>query len=310
MDVVHIPVLLEETLHYLIGNPEGIYLDCTLGTGGHFQALAQRLAPGAVLVGFDADHQAIEYCRTHLEIPQKYLLINANFAEVKKYCFRNGIQRIDGVLMDLGLSSFALDDPDRGFSFQNDGPLDMRFSPGTSPSAEEFINETSVQELRRVFWEYGEERKSGAIARAINEARQKARIRSTGELARIVTRSAHSRFANKTLSRIFQSVRIAINNELGVLEAALRDILEMLNPDSSVVAISYHSLEDRIVKQFFRRESTGCICPPEFPVCQCNHKARLIELTRTPVVAGDEEIKSNSRARSAKLRSARRTAEI
>ena len=208
--------------------------------------------------------------------------------------------------MDLGLSSFALDDPGRGLSFSVDGPLDMRFSPTITGTAADIVNHWKLSELIRIFKEFGEERHSKSIARSIVEYREKEAITTTGQLANIIKQKAPAQYANKTLSRIFQALRIEINRELDVLEKALHDSLDILNPDGRLVIITYHSLEDRIVKQFFKTESSDCLCPREFPICQCGHKAKIKLLTTKPVLPSDEELYQNSRARSAKLRAAKR----
>jgi len=302
MAVLHKPVLLEESLQYLITDRNGIYIDCTLGTGGHFEALSRRLEDDATLVGFDADPAAIDFCKTHLSLPQKTQFINQNFGDIAKYMFRYGYGKVTGILMDLGLSTFALDEPSRGFSFQSEGPLDMRFSPSTKMPAATFINSASQTELSRIFWEYGEERQARRIARAIIESRQEQSIGTTKELAEIISNQVPARFRIKTLSRIFQAIRIHTNREMEVLHSALPQALDLLLPEGRLVLISYHSLEDRLVKQFFRRESRNCICPPDYPVCRCDHRARLHELTKAPVTPGPEEVRENSRARSAKMR--------
>ncbi|MFA4838196.1 MAG: 16S rRNA (cytosine(1402)-N(4))-methyltransferase RsmH [Candidatus Neomarinimicrobiota bacterium] len=306
MTYIHVPVLLENSLQYLITKPDGVYVDCTLGTGGHFSGIGGRLSPGAFLIGLDADPTAIEHCRASLSIPQKYILETSNFSNLKRICFRAGFPKVTGILFDLGMSSFALDNPQRGFSFNSNGPLDMRFSPEIPVSAGDFINSSSVETMTKTFWNYGEERSAKRIARAIEFARAQKPIETTAELANIVVKSAHSSFPNKTLSRIFQAIRIQVNQELEVLESALQQAIEILEPNGRLVVISYHSLEDRIVKIFMKRESTDCICPPDFPICQCQHHASAEILTRKPVEPSDAEIKSNSRARSARLRALRK----
>ena len=306
MTSIHKPVLLEETLKYLINTKEGVYLDCTLGTGGHFKALANSLKPNAVLIGLDADPSAIDYCKQNIQIQQKSIFVNSNFADLQRTCFRIGYTRINGIFMDLGLSSFALDNPNRGFSYNYDGPLDMRFSPETTENAEAFINSAPVSALNRVFKEYGEEKHSNLIIKAIDRERKSQQIKTTRQLANIITNSISSPFPIKIISRIFQAIRIYVNKEIESLKKALSQSLNILDKNGRLVVISYHSIEDRIVKQFMKLESTDCICPPDFPICQCNHKAKLEILTKRPITPSIEEISNNSRARGAKLRASKK----
>ncbi len=306
MSTIHVPVLLKETMQLLVSKPDGVYIDATLGTGGHFQELSSQLSQNAILLGIDADPTVIDHCKSNLRIPQKHIFINSNFESIKAISFRNGYPKVDGIIMDLGLSSFALDDPDRGLSFSADGPLDMRFSPVIGQKAADIINYADIKDLVYIFQEFGEERFSKSIARSIVRERQKSAIETTSQLAAIVKQKAQPQYVNKTLSRIFQALRIAVNRELDVLQKALEDSVGILNPEGRVAVITYHSLEDRIVKQFFKHESTGCICPREFPICQCDHKASLKILTPKPILPTKEEIVQNSRARSAKLRAAKR----
>jgi len=275
MSTIHVPVLLKETMQLLVSRPEGVYVDATLGTGGHFQELSHQLDQDAFLIGLDADPKVIAYCQSALRISQKHIFINSNFEAIKAVCFRNGYPKVDGILMDLGLSSFALDDPERGLAFSTDGPLDMRFSPSIPQTAADIVNHTDLPDLIKIFREFGEERFSKSIARAIVTERRKAPITTTAQLTAIVKQKAQPQYVNKTLSRIFQALRIAVNRELDVLQKALIDSIDILNPGGRLVIITYHSLEDRIVKQFFKKESTDCLCPKEFPVCRCGHKASL-----------------------------------
>jgi len=302
MTSIHKPVLLEKTLKYLINTKVGVYVDCTLGTGGHFKAIAKSLKPNAVLIGIDADYSAINYCKKNIRIQQKSIFVNSNFSNLMRICYRIGYTRVNGIFMDLGLSSFALDNPNRGFSFTHDGPLDMRFSPETTVNAETFVNSASVSTLKRIFKEYGEEKYSNLIAKAIVRERKIQQIKTTRQLANIITNTISSPFPVKILSRIFQAIRIYVNKEIDSLKKALSQSLDILDENGRLVVISYHSIEDRIVKQFMKRESTDCICPPDFPICRCNHKAQLEILTKRPIIPSREEINSNSRARGAKLR--------
>lgn len=304
MTTLHIPVLVEQTIQFLINRPTGIYVDCTLGTGGHFQAIAQHLDNDAYLIGIDADPSAVQYCEQNISISQPHQFITANFVDIKRICYRAGFPKVDGILMDLGLSSFALDNPERGFTYSQAGPLDMRFSPDTAQTAMDFINTASLKELALVFKEYGEERYSYNIARRIITERDKNPIKTTGQLASIIREEVPKQFQIKTLSRIFQAIRIQVNQELDALRQGLSDAVSLLAPSGRIVVISYHSIEDRIVKQFFKKEASDCICPPDFPICQCNHHAQLKILTHRPIVPSKSEIERNSRARSARLRAA------
>jgi 16S rRNA (cytosine1402-N4)-methyltransferase len=306
MALIHTPVLVKYVLHYLITDLNGVYVDCTLGTGGHFQAISKKLNPNAVLIGLDVDSSSVDYCKQNIQIPQKSILVNSNYSEIKKVCFRNGYTKVNGVLIDLGISSFELNNPERGFTYREDGPLDMRFSPQTIESAEHFINTASISTMTKIFKEFGEEKYSGKIAKSIEEKRRTTPIKTTKDLANIISQTVSSSFTAKTLSRIFQAIRIHINKELTTLKNALPQMLEMLAENGRLVVISYHSLEDRIVKQFMKRESSDCICPPGFPTCKCNHKAQIEILTKKPIMPNVQEIKSNKRARSAKLRAAKK----
>lgn len=302
MKFIHVPVLLHECMEYLITDKSGIYVDCTLGTGGHFRQILKETNADATVIGFDADPLAIQHCKETTDTPQTTLFINSNFENIRKYTFRNGFVKVDGILMDLGISSFALEDADRGLAFRLQGPLDMRFSPEIKTSAADFVNNAEIDEIKRVLWQYGEEKASGKIAREIEKVRSIKPIETTQELADIVKKFTPERFHNKALSRVFQAIRIHINRELEVLQTALEQTVKMLKPGGRLVIISYHSLEDRIVKQFIKAQTTECICPPEFPICTCEHKASVKNLTRKIILPGEEEIKINNRARSAKLR--------
>ncbi len=284
--------------------PDGVYVDCTVGTGGHFREMAQSLSPQGFLLGLDTDPHTIEYLQSNLEISVPHQLINANFSELSRVCYRAGQLQVDGILFDLGLSSFALDDPERGFSYLKDGPLDMRFNPAQGMTAGEYLNSAPAGELTKVFRQYGEEHQAAKIARAIVKKRQIKPIETTEELAQIIRSIVPAATVIKSLSRIFQAIRIHVNRELAVLETALIQALLLLRLGGRLVVISYHSLEDRLVKQFFNKEATDCICPRDFPVCRCGHKASLRILTPKPIKPTPAEITQNPRARSAKLRAA------
>jgi 16S rRNA (cytosine1402-N4)-methyltransferase len=321
--------MLEEVLRFLQPRNGGTYIDGTLGGGGHTEALLQRSAPDGRVLGIDTDSQALERVKKRLAQyvdNGRLLLVHDNFANMRQIAVTYGYTSVQGVLLDLGFSSDQMDDPVRGFSFSADGPLDMRLDQGsaqgtgsargTTPTAADLINTASEQELADIFWRYGEETRSRQIARRIVREREKGAITRTAQLADLITVGMPYRAeAIHPATRAFQALRIAVNHELERLEAALPQIVDLLakgpldaqgGADSvgRLVIISFHSLEDRIVKEYLRRESTDCICPPRLPVCVCGHKARLRLLTRKPAIPTEEEILRNPRARSAKLRAA------
>jgi 16S rRNA (cytosine1402-N4)-methyltransferase len=302
MTTIHVPVLPQKTLEYLINQPDGMYVDATVGCGGHFTALSASLNKNAILIGIDADSTAIEYCQQHLKIPQSHLFIQSNFEFIRSVCFRTGFPKVNGILLDLGLSSFALDNPQRGFSYTLEGPLDMRFSTDQSQSAYKLVNFAEQSTLETIFRDYGEERHARSLSKAIIAARQIKKITSTTQLAEIIRQKVYTPQLIKTLSRIFQALRIAVNRELEVLPKVIGEAIEMLITGGRLVIISYHSLEDRIVKQQFKLFASDCICPADFPICQCNHQASVRLLTAKPITPKQNEIKLNPRARSAKLR--------
>lgn len=293
-------------LRFLAPKPNGIYVDATLGTGGHFQQIGQRLNSEGFLIGIDADPTAIAFARSHLTLDVPYQLVHTNFAQLERTCYRLGKLKLDGILFDLGLSSFALENPERGFSYLHSGPLDMRFNIQEGSPAGAFLNHASFEELARVFADFGEERKAVKIARAIVAQRTIKPLETTEDLAQIVRQIVPGNTAVKSLSRIFQAVRIHVNRELAVLMEALDQALRLLAPKGRLVVIAYHSLEDRLVKQFFQREAKDCICPPGFPVCSCQHHATLKILTPKPIRPSAAEIAANPRARSACLRAVER----
>jgi 16S rRNA (cytosine1402-N4)-methyltransferase len=302
MTTIHVPVLLQKTLEYLINLPDGIYVDATVGCGGHFTELSARLNKNAILIGIDADLTALEYCQQNLNVYQSHRFIHSNFEFIKSVCFRAGCPKVHGILLDLGLSSFALDNPQRGFSYTLEGPLDMRFSADQPHSAFTILNSAEQATLETIFRDFGEERRARSLAKAIIAARQTKKINTTTQLAEIIRQIVPSSQLIKTLSRIFQALRIAVNRELEVLPKAICDAIDMLISGGRLVIISYHSLEDRIVKQQFKLFASNCICPPDFPICQCNHQASVRILTTKPIRPRQDEIELNPRARSAKLR--------
>jgi len=289
-------------LSYLQVQPDGIYLDCTIGMGGHASAVQNLLSAKGQLIGFDGDKEAVKHCRQNLS-PSCHL-IHAPYNTFPNHLADLGVQQIDGMLLDLGISSYQLDNPIRGFSYRSNGPLDMRFDVNASTSASDIVNSWSRQELKKLFKDYGEERRGAAIASAIVDVRKKRQIAYTGQLAQIIESVVGSYVSTKSLSRIFQSIRIAVNDELGTLRQFLEKFMDYLSDGGRLVTISYHSLEDRLVKQAFRRLEKGCICPYNIPVCQCGLAPSLKVLTKRVVKPAKTEVEFNSRARSARLRAA------
>ena len=304
---VHIPVMQQEVIDGLTVQPGGRYIDCTAGTGGHSGAILKYSSPGGQLLGIDADPSAVEMARKRLSGYGSAVVIeNDNFVNLEKVCAKYDFMPVHGILLDLGLSSLQLNDNGRGFSFQYAAPLDMRFDPEQKITAADIVNRYSEAELARIIRDYGEEPASNRIARYIINERP---VSTTIELAKIVEHAVgFKRGRIHPATRTFQALRIAVNNELEHLESTLRQAVNLLGYEGRLVVITYHSLEDRIVKQFMQRESKDCICPPEAMVCNCRHKAALKMINKKVIVPSVEEISRNPRSRSAKLRIAERTA--
>jgi 16S rRNA (cytosine1402-N4)-methyltransferase len=301
----HTSVLLDEALEHLAVQPGGRYIDATLGAGGHTRAILKESEPGGLVLGLDADPAAIEFARGSVEdYAESAKLVNANFRDLARVARQYNFVPVHGVLFDLGISSMQLSAEGRGFSFQEEAPLDMRFSESQTVTAADIVNTYEQEDLANLIWEYGEERFSRRIARSIVQARP---VSTTTELAGVVSRAVPAgRSRIHPATRTFQALRIAVNDELAALTTALEQARDILGPAGRLVVISFHSLEDRIVKQFFQRESRNCICPPEQPTCTCGHRATLRIITRRPVSPSPEEIQRNPRARSAHLRAAER----
>jgi 16S rRNA (cytosine1402-N4)-methyltransferase len=307
----HYPVMLHEAVEALAPRDGGRYLDGTFGGGGHTAALLTASAPNGRVLALDADPAAIARGETlRAEAGGRLMLQQGNFAELADFASTSGFAPLDGILLDLGLSSFQLADAERGFSFAHDGPLDMRFGPGATETAAAIVNGRDENELADLIFLYGEERWARRIARAIVRERERAPIDTTGALAAIVSRAVASSGAGRErihpATRTFQALRIAANRELAVLEEALAGALAVLAPGGRLAIIAFHSLEDRIVKLFMRREATDCICPPQVPVCVCDHHATLRLVTRKGIRPSEAEIAENPRSRSAILRVAER----
>ena len=302
--VEHIPVLVDELLAGLGVVPGGVYADCNAGGGGHAEAVLEASSPGGRLLGIDLDLRAIRATERRLErFAGSWVLVNDNFTSLGAVAARHGFAGVNGVYFDLGFSSLQLEEADRGFSFQREDPLDMRFSQSQGRNAAELINSGTAEELARVLRSYGEEPRSRAIARRIVAERP---LETTGQLTRLVQRVAQRPHLMAHLARVFQALRIWVNDELASLERALPQALGLLAPGGRVAVISYHSLEDRIVKTFFRHEATDCICPPRTPVCICGHTATVRLVTKKIITPSKQETESNPRSRSAKLRIAQK----
>lgn len=297
--------MTEEVIRYLAVQPGGRYVDCTVGGGGHARAVLEASSPGGLLLGLDADPRAIELAAKALEAYGSAVrLVEANFRSLESVCRRYNFAPVHGVLFDLGVSSMQLADETRGFGFQVNAPLDMRFSPSQELTAARIVNTYGEKEIADIIFRYGEEPASRRIARAIVRARP---IESTQRLAEIVARAVGGvRRRTHPATRTFQALRIAVNDELAALEEGLGQARNVLGPGGRLVVISFHSLEDRAVKRFLQLESQDCICPPQTPTCVCNHRATLRIVTRRAVTPGAAEIAANPRSRSAKLRAAER----
>lgn len=297
----HLPVLFQKILDLLSPSSPNHYLDCTAGAGGHSSGILKNSAPLGEVLSLDLDPDAIALSRKTLaEFGKRAHVVHGSYLDAQSYLEPLGWTKVAGIVMDLGVSSMQLDQAERGFSFRQDAPLDMRFDPTRGSTAADLVNQLDEQELADVLWKYGEERFSRRIARAIVNARP---VHTTAELAHIV-RSAigNTKERQDQATRTFQALRIAVNEELKTIEKAIPTLIELLQPQAKLAIISFHSLEDRLVKQAFRLASRDCICPPEQLVCNCNHKASVKLITTHPVLPDETEMKQNPRARSAKLR--------
>ncbi len=301
MQDYHIPVLLKESIDALQIKDGGIYIDATLGGGGHCEEILKR-RKNIRLFAFDRDDDSLKHTS---ELKKKYpvlTIIKDNFENIRTRLALERIKKVDGILFDLGVSSHQFNKASRGFSFSLESKLDMRMDQSSELTAYEIINNFPYEELKYIFREYGEEKEAGKIAKAIVQKRVAKKIETTLELAEIIEESIFSRQIIKTKARVFQALRIFLNGEIDALKTALSDAVKILNPSGRIAVISYHSLEDRLVKKFFIYEEKSCICPPNFPKCICNKKSTLKIITKRPIVPTKTEIQNNSRARSAKLR--------
>lgn len=299
----HKSVMLYETVDGLNINPSGIYVDGTAGGGGHSALIASKLNEKGKLICFDRDPDAIKACEERLSKHKNVILINENYSSVKSSLEKIGIEKIDGLMLDLGVSSHQLDTRERGFSYHSDAPLDMRMSQ-KGISAADIVNTYSAKDLADIFYKYADEKFSFKIADEIVKTREINPINTTLQLAEIVSDCYPNKFKRNghPARKVFQALRIAVNDEMGEVEKGIEDAFSILNPKGRLSIITFHSIEDRLVKQKFLSYTKGCTCPPDFPVCVCNNKSKAKLINRKPIVASEEELKENLRSRSAKLR--------
>ena len=306
MDFKHVTVLLDETIEGLNINPDGIYFDGTLGGGGHSYEILKRLTGKGVLIGVDQDGDAIEAAGERLkEFDGKFQLVRSNYSEIETILSDLKISKVDGIVLDLGVSSYQIDNLERGFSYKEDAPLDMRMDQRQLLNAADVVNGYTEEQLIAMLRDYGEERFAKSIAKAIIEARADKPIATTQELSDIVKKAVPTKYSIKKghpAKKTFQAIRIEVNNELNILQQTLDKMIEHLNPGGRICVITFHSLEDRIVKLNFRKNENPCTCPPDFPVCVCGKKSKGKVITRKPIVPSEEEIEINKRSKSSKLR--------
>lgn len=302
----HISVLLEETIDSLNIKPDGIYVDGTLGGGGHAYEVLKHLSPKGRYIGIDQDEDAIAAAGKRLSIyGDRVTIVRSNYCNMKQVLKDLGIDKVDGILLDLGVSSYQLDTPERGFSYKEDAPLDMRMDNRNSLTAKDIVNDYSEQEIYRIIRDYGEDKFAKNIAKHIVRMRSEKPIETTNELTEAIKAAIPMKIRMNTghpAKKTFQAIRIELNHELEVLTNTLEDMIDLLNEDGRLSIITFHSLEDRIVKAAFRKNENPCICPPSFPVCVCNKKSKGIHITRKPILPTEQEIEINKRSKSAKLR--------
>ncbi|WP_294703051.1 16S rRNA (cytosine(1402)-N(4))-methyltransferase RsmH [uncultured Fusobacterium sp.] len=299
----HIPVLYRECIDNLVLNKDGVYLDCTLGGGGHSEGILKELSEKGHLISIDQDQQAIDFAKKRLEkYGKKWEVFKNNFENLDMVLYMAGYDKIDGILMDIGVSSTQLDDPERGFSYRYDTKLDMRMNRSNPLSAYEVVNEYPEEKLSKIIFEYGEERNAKKIAKLICEERSKKKIETTGELVTLIKRAYPERAQKHPAKKTFQAIRIEVNRELEVLEKAIDKAVDSLKIGGRLGIITFHSLEDRLVKTKFKDLATACKCPPGLPICVCGGKAKVKLITKKPIVPEGEEIEFNNRAHSSKLR--------
>lgn len=306
MSFEHVSVLLHETVEGLNIKQNGVYVDGTLGGAGHASKICEQLDVSGTFIGIDQDQEALNVSSERLQkFKNKKYLIHSNFSKIKEVLDKLEIPKIDGIILDIGVSSYQLDESSRGFSYMQDAPLDMRMDISQNFSARNIVNEYDEEELTRIIYEYGEEKWAKRIAGFIIKERSSKPIETTGELVEVIKKAipaAARREGPHPAKRTFQAIRIEVNNELGILQQTIHDITERLNVGGRICIITFHSLEDRIVKNTFRDLSTACKCPPEYPICKCNGNASLKVITRKPILPSENELEINPRSRSAKLR--------
>ena len=307
MEFEHKSVLLEEIIEYLNIRQDGIYVDGTLGGGGHSSHIAKRLSGKGRLIGIDQDGDAIAAATDRLKpFKDRVSIVRSNYRAMRQVLSGFGIERADGILLDLGVSSFQLDAPERGFTYRNeDAPLDMRMDQRGELTAEDIVNEYSEMELYRIIRDYGEDRFAKNIAKHIVRERQKKRIVTAGELNAVISAAIPKKIqatGGHPAKRTYQAIRIELNHELDVLKEGLEDMIDLLNPGGRLCIITFHSLEDRIVKNVFKRNENPCVCPKEFPVCVCGNVSKGRVISRKPILPGEEEMKENKRSKSAKIK--------
>ena len=299
----HIPVLYYETLDNLVINPDGIYIDCTLGGGSHSEGILERLSDKGLLISIDQDTNAIEYSKKRLEkFASKWKVFKGNFENIDTIAYMAGVDKVDGILMDIGVSSKQLDDPKRGFSYRYDVKLDMRMNTDQKISAYDVVNTYSEEQLSKIIFEYGEERHARKIAKLIVEERKSSPIEKTSDLIALIKRAYPERASKHPAKKTFQAIRIEVNRELEVLENAMSKAVELLKVGGRLAIITFHSLEDRIVKNKFKDLATACKCPKDIPICVCGGVKKFEIITKKPIIPIDDELKNNNRAHSSKLR--------
>ena len=299
----HIPVLYYETLDNLVKNPDGIYIDCTLGGGSHSEGILERLSDKGLLISIDQDSTAIEYSKKRLEkFGSKWKVFKGNFENIDTIAYMAGVDKVDGILMDIGVSSKQLDDPERGFSYRYDVKLDMRMNTEQKISAYDVVNTYSEEQLSKIIFEYGEERHARKIAKLILEERKSSPIEKTSDLIALIKRAYPERASKHPAKKTFQAIRIEVNRELEVLENAISKAAELLKVGGRLAIITFHSLEDRIVKNKFKDLATACKCPKDIPICVCGGVKKFEIITKKPIIPIDNELKNNNRAHSSKLR--------
>ena len=306
MEFKHVPIMLNECIDNLNINPDGVYVDATLGGAGHSSEIAKKLSSKGTLIGIDKDATAIKVSGERLS---KYdcnvILVNDDYKNLLNILKENNIDKIDGLLADLGVSSYQLDEVERGFSYSKDAPLDMRMNQNQSLTAKEVVNNYSENDLIKILYEYGEENFAKNIVRNILKAREEKPITTTGELVKIIEKSFPTKLLYKggsVCKKTFQAIRIEVNSELENLKSVLNDMIDCLKPNGRLCIITFHSLEDRLVKNCFTENSTGCICPKSFPICVCNHKPKVKLINKKPIIPSEKEQEVNSRSTSSKLR--------